>query len=87
MMYWNWQKRKEKWLARTAVFLFSIFSFYQCTPFFTMKAEETSNSQEVSSATDFIWPTGPNVYADAAIVMETTTGLVLYEKNIYTHKR
>lgn len=83
MKYLNWQKRKEKWLARTAVFLFSIFSFYQCMPFFTAKAAQT-NPPEVSSGTDFIWPTGPNVYADAAIVMEVTTGLVLYEKNIYT---
>jgi len=28
------------------------------------------------------WPQGPNVYAEAAIVMEASTGLVLYEKNI-----
>ena len=26
------------------------------------------------------WPTGPNVQAEAAIVMESSTGLVLYEK-------
>lgn len=29
------------------------------------------------------WPAGPNVYADSAIVMEASTGLVLYEKNIH----
>lgn len=29
-----------------------------------------------------IWPDGPNVFAEAAIVMEASTGLVLYEKNI-----
>lgn len=28
------------------------------------------------------WPKGPNVYADSAIVMEASTGLILYEKNI-----
>lgn len=28
------------------------------------------------------WPEGPDVYAEAAIVMETSTGLILYEKNI-----
>lgn len=28
------------------------------------------------------WPKGPNVYAEAAIVMEASTGLILYEKNI-----
>lgn len=29
------------------------------------------------------WPKGPSVYAEAAIVMEASTGLVLYEKNIH----
>ncbi|MDE7326204.1 MAG: D-alanyl-D-alanine carboxypeptidase [Lachnospiraceae bacterium] len=33
---------------------------------------------------DFLWPSGPSVFADAAIVMEVTTGLILYEKDIYT---
>lgn len=28
------------------------------------------------------WPAGPSVYADGAIVMEASTGLILYEKNI-----
>lgn len=32
----------------------------------------------------FTWPSGPSVYADAAIVMEATTGLILYEKDIYS---
>mgnify|MGYP001052910711 FL=1 len=31
---------------------------------------------------DSPWPQGPNVYAEAAIVMEASTGLILYEKNI-----
>lgn len=29
------------------------------------------------------WPQGPSVYAEAAIVMEASTGLILYEKNIH----
>lgn len=29
------------------------------------------------------WPEGPKVYAEAAIVMEASTGLILYEKNIH----
>jgi len=29
------------------------------------------------------WPQGPGVYAEAAIVMEASTGLILYEKNIH----
>jgi len=29
------------------------------------------------------WPTGPSVFAEGAIVMEASTGLILYEKNIH----
>ncbi|MDF2484293.1 MAG: putative secreted protein [Herbinix sp.] len=29
-----------------------------------------------------VWPDGPNVFAESAIVMEASTGLILYEKNI-----
>lgn len=38
--------------------------------------------QATDTATEKAWPDGPNVYADAAIVMEASTGLILYEKNI-----
>lgn len=31
-----------------------------------------------------VWPIGPDVYAEGAIVMEASTGLILYEKNIHT---
>lgn len=32
------------------------------------------------------WPEGPGIFADAAIVMEASTGLILYEKNMHeTH--
>lgn len=37
-----------------------------------VKATEVDNS----------WPAGPDVFAEAAIVMEASTGLILYEKNI-----
>lgn len=33
---------------------------------------------------DFKWPSGPFVNAAAAIVMEASTGLILYEKDIYS---
>lgn len=36
----------------------------------------TQNSDNVE------WPTGPSVFAEGAIVMEASTGLILYEKNI-----
>jgi len=34
------------------------------------------------SSIENTWPNGPSVFAEAAIVMEASTGLVLYEKNI-----
>lgn len=57
--------------------LFSSFSFAEPK---TILAEGGDSSSEA----DFIWPSGPSVYADAAIVMEVTTGLILFEKDIYT---
>jgi D-alanyl-D-alanine carboxypeptidase len=41
--------------------------------------------QATATANDVIadvWPSGPSVYAESAIVMEASTGLILYEKNI-----
>ncbi|HCL01060.1 MAG TPA: hypothetical protein DHW61_01320 [Lachnoclostridium phytofermentans] len=49
-------------------------------------ADTNTNKENVPSTvdvSDFAWPTGPEVYADAAIVMEASTGLILYEKDIY----
>ena len=37
----------------------------------------------VDDQTSKDWPQGPKVYAEAAIVMEASTGLILYEKNIH----
>ncbi|MDD5934754.1 MAG: D-alanyl-D-alanine carboxypeptidase [Clostridiales bacterium] len=45
---------------------------------------KSESSQSTESASDFVWPTGPDVYADGAIVMEASTGLVLYEKDAKT---
>ncbi len=40
------------------------------------------SATEATTGTTDIWPSGPSVFAEAAIVMEASTGLVLYEKNI-----
>lgn len=37
-----------------------------------------------SNSGDVEWPSGPSVTAEGAIVMEASTGLILYEKNINT---
>ena len=36
-----------------------------------------------AQAEEFTWPTGPDITADGAIVIEASTGSILYEKNIY----
>jgi len=52
----------------------------------TVASTDTSSedaSSETSKTTQAdVWPEGPNVYAESAIVMESSTGLILYEKNI-----
>lgn len=42
----------------------------------------TPTTEKQENVSDFDWPSGPSVNADAAIVMEASTGLILYEKNI-----
>jgi serine-type D-Ala-D-Ala carboxypeptidase (penicillin-binding protein 5/6) len=44
----------------------------------SVQAQATETNTEANN----IWPKGPGVYAESAIVMEASTGLILYEKNI-----
>ena len=53
-------------LCTTCLILSSLISTAEASSY------ENSNS----------WPQGPNVYSEAAIVMEASTGLILYEKNM-----
>ncbi len=62
----------------SAVMVFNIF----ITPINAYATEVPPFTSDSSS--DFVWPTGPDVYADGAIVMEASTGLVLYEKDAKT---
>lgn len=48
------------------------------TQFFNINTAYATNT-----VNDSDWPSGPSVYAEGAIVMEASTGLVLYEKNIH----
>lgn len=41
-------------------------------------AEKTNKDNQST-----IWPEGPDVFSEAAIVMDASTGLILYEKNIH----
>lgn len=42
----------------------------------------TSTAQASQNTANTDWPSGPSVFADGAVVMEASTGLVLYGKNI-----
>ncbi len=75
----NLRKNFRRLLAITITVLFTV------SPTLAY-ADSNTNTENVSSTvdvSDFTWPTGPEVYADAAIVMEASTGLILYEKDIY----
>lgn len=48
----------------------------------TAVASENRYNMEIQSNNWENWPSGPQVYAESAIVMEASTGTVLYAKNI-----
>lgn len=54
------------------------------SPAASVKAAKTATPSSTDTVSDFEWPTGPDVYADGAIVMEASTGLILYQKDIYS---
>lgn len=47
-----------------------------------MAASEERYNMEIQSNSWENWPTGPQIYAESAIIMEASTGTVLYAKNI-----
>lgn len=71
--------RRHTFLRAFSIILLAFLFIYELPV--TSAAADTDTSTDTY---EFTWPTGPSVYADAAIVMEATTGLILYEKNIYT---
>ena len=61
-------------MKRSFIAFFTIVLFL-ISPLLNSISVQATSSEEA-------WPTGPRVFADAAIVMEASTGLILYEKNI-----
>lgn len=45
-------------------------------------ATNTSTADQATKQTSVSWPSGPSVVAEGAIVMEASTGMILYQKNI-----
>lgn len=56
-----------------------LFAIFLILTFFTLSILPVHASSTPSNS----WPKGPKVNAKAAIVMEASTGLILYEKNIH----
>ena len=72
---------KKRFWAAVLAFGITASVFFTDTVFVTA-TENTSSSQTAGSTV--IWPQGPDVTAEAAILMEANTGTVLYAKNIHT---
>ena len=62
---------KRKFIALLSILIISLSPLLISVP---VEASTTGNGEN--------WPDGPSVYAESAIVMEASTGLILYEKNI-----
>lgn len=71
---YNFRKYKIYRLSAAAIIVIILLSI--CTPL--------QLTADINDDDSFIWPSGPSVYAEAAIVMEASTGLILYEKDIYS---
>jgi D-alanyl-D-alanine carboxypeptidase len=65
-------------MKRQVIAFLSIILILLSPLFSAVKASAT----ESTTTNGDVWPSGPNVFAESAIVMEASTGLVLYEKNI-----
>lgn len=81
-------KKKLKILA-LSLYIFS-YAFLNCTaPLHAASLEELTEAMEdrkslpVESNEIENWPKGPYIGAEAAIVMEANTGIILYSKNIH----
>ncbi|MBP5158674.1 MAG: D-alanyl-D-alanine carboxypeptidase [Lachnospiraceae bacterium] len=70
--------RTRKAIPVLVLLLSLIFSLTPCV------ARAADDGQEGEAQEQPLWPAGPDISADAAIVVEQTTGLILYEKDIYT---
>ncbi len=64
---------KRQFIALLSILIIFLSSIFTSVPV-----------QATATDSDKAWPDGPNVFAESAIVMEASTGLILYEKNINT---
>lgn len=82
------KKRKTKALCFLTFFLITcLFHNYELTAYATLEelAAEAEARKQLPIQSNEIenWPTGPKIGAEAAILMEANTGVILYEKNAH----
>lgn len=65
-------------MKRRKIAFFSLILFLVSSLLSPITAGATTSDTDNTGS----WPNSPNVYAEGAIVMEASTGLILYEKNI-----
>ena len=82
------EKRKRKGFGRFAALVLALSVFLEC-PISTGAAAKIISDEEERRALPIVsnetegWPQGPVVSAQSAVVMEASTGTVLYEKNAH----
>lgn len=59
------------------------FSFLQSFGFHSVYADEPEDSTQTSIAVNTEWPSYPSIYAEAGVLIEASSGTVLYEKNCH----
>lgn len=64
---------KQRWIAVLSIFIILLSPVLSSAS--VMAATTNKSGQDE-------WPKGPSIYAESAIVMEASTGLILYKKNM-----
>ena len=72
--------KKHGITAILAVLLVFSYMFAQAAPL-CVAADDADTGEAAEKS--YSWPAGPDISADGAIVIEASTGSILYEKNIY----
>ena len=73
----------RKKIVAAALSMLLLFSIISGTDIVPAGADTGEESEAVTAADQAVWPKGPDISADGAIVIEASTGTILYGKNIY----
>ncbi len=77
----------QKIYMQSRCFVFSLaLVLALCLSLLPLSPVQVSASSDTESGTDVSWPSGPSVNAESAVVLELSTGTILYEKNADTAK-